>query len=85
MKIVRCIYPPAGKVIVEGIDLTGEDIKSPFTNYKSRLEIYNIHGELVCITNDREKIKKLKLNKGFYLLRETDMAGRVLNSNKIVF
>jgi hypothetical protein len=83
MKIVRCIYPPAGKVIVEGIDLTGEEIKNP--TYKSRLEIYNIHGELVCITNDREKIKKLKLNKGFYLLRETDMAGRVLNSNKIVF
>lgn len=52
---------------------------------KNRIELYNIQGELVCIANDRSKIMLLKLQKGFYLLREMDRTGKVIHCDKIEF
>jgi hypothetical protein len=86
MKLIRYIYPLTGKVIVESVSLRCpvKRESAPGT-HKNRIELYNIQGELVCITNDRSKIKLLKLQKGFYLLRETDRTGKVIHCDKIVF
>jgi hypothetical protein len=86
MELIRYIYPLSGKVVVESVSLQDSGIKeiAPETR-KNRIELYNIQGELVCITNDRSKIKLLKLQKGFYLLREMDRTGKVIHSDKIEF
>lgn len=86
MKLIRYIYPLTGKVVVESVSLQCPGItKSVPENHNNRIELYNIQGELVCITNDRSKIKLLKLQKGFYLLREMDLTGKVIHCDKIEF
>ncbi len=86
MRFISYIHPPAGKVTVEerippfkyqGI------IRSRVTG--NRIEIFNIHGDLLSVISDREKINQLKLQKGFYLLREKDMTGRIISTSKLVF
>ena len=84
MKLIRYIYPLTGKVIVERVSLPGSAIKEPaIVNRKNRIEIYNTQGELVSITTDRSKIRFLKLQKGFYLIREMDRTGKVIHSDKL--
>lgn len=86
MKLIRFIYPVSGKVTIHEqiFPLTaGKNYSATPAN--NRIEIYNVNGNLVCITNDRKKIRLLKLRKGFYLLREKDTAGRIINSRKLEF
>ncbi len=86
MKLVRCIYPPAGKVKVEEKNLPFSDnINSLLSVNRNRIEIFNIHGDLVYIVTDSKKIKQLKLQKGFYLIREKDISGTIIKSEKLVF
>jgi hypothetical protein len=85
MKIVRYIYPPDGRVRVEGKILPVSNpgiIRSAVTT--NRIEIFNIQGDLLSVIRDREKINRLKLQKGFYLLREKDLTGRIISSRKLV-
>ncbi|MFO7923545.1 MAG: T9SS type A sorting domain-containing protein [Bacteroidales bacterium] len=86
MKLIRFIYPVSGKVTIQekNFPLTARKNYSA-TPGNNRIEIYNAHGNLVCITNDRKNIGLLKLQKGFYLLREKDTAGRIVNSRKLEF
>lgn len=84
MKLIRYIYPLTGKVIVEKVSPPDSGIKETVTgSRKNRIEIYNSQGELVSITTDRTKIKFLKLQKGFYLLKEMDKTGKVIHSDKL--
>jgi hypothetical protein len=86
MKLIRYIYPLSGKVVVESMSLQCPvPTESGPGKHKNRIELYNIQGELVCIANDRSKIKLLKLQKGFYLLREMDRTGKVIHCDKIEF
>jgi hypothetical protein len=86
MKLIRYIYPLTGKVVVESVSLECPvQIESVPGTHRNRIELYNIQGELVCIANDRSKIKLLKLQKGFYLLREMDRTGKVIHCDKIEF
>jgi hypothetical protein len=85
MKLIRYIYPPDGQVLLESADLSSSGSIKSFPVRINRIEIYNIQGELVCICNSMAKIKLLKLQKGFYLLKKMDRRGRVITSNKIVF
>jgi hypothetical protein len=86
MKLLRCIYPLTGRIIVEEINPPFVRVKpSPTRPEKKRIEIYNVNGDLVSITSDRAQLKKLKLQEGFYLLREKDMNGRIISSGKLVF
>lgn len=52
---------------------------------KNKLEICNVHGNLICIINDKEMIKDLNLQAGFYLLREKDLTGKIIKSSKLIF
>ncbi len=86
MKLVRYIYPPDGKVRVEGKILPVSNQKILRSAGKTnRIEIFNIQGDLLSVITDREKINRLKLQKGFYLLREKDETGRIISSRKLVF
>jgi hypothetical protein len=86
MKLIRYIYPLTGKAVVENVSLCCPAQREPAPgHHKNRIELYNIQGELVCIANDRSKIKLLKLQKGFYLLREMDRTGKVIHCDKIEF
>lgn len=86
MRILRYIYPANGRVIAEEINVS-QIIRPPVTHETgtSRIEIYNNHGDLICIMNNRRKLGMLKLQRGFYLLRELDQKGRVIKSDKLVF
>ncbi len=86
MKFISYIHPPAGNVTVEERILpfkyhgiVGSRVKG------NRIEIFNINGDLLSVITDREKINQLKLQKGFYLLREKDMTGRIISKSKLVF
>ena len=86
MRLIRYIYPLDGRVRVEGKILPVSNqkiIRSAVTS--NRIEIFNIHGDLLSVITDREKINQLKLQKGFYLLREKDMTGRIISKSKLVF
>ena len=86
MRLIRYIHPIAGRVIVEERILPFKYqgiIRSGVTG--NRIEIFNIQGDLLSVITDREKINRLKLQKGFYLLREKDMTGRIISNSKLVF
>lgn len=86
MKFLRYIHSPCGKITIE----EEPSSLSPKTYSTSgticgRIEIYNIHGELVCVVTDKAMIRKLQLKKGFYLVREKDTNGVIVKSTKMVF
>ncbi len=85
MKLVRYIYPIEGRVIVKEEKITELRDRITKTNDRSgRIEIFNIHGDLVRIIRELKKIKMLNLQHGFYLIREKDINGRVIKSRKVI-
>jgi len=86
MRLIRYIHPPSGRVTIEekSILFSPQKIITEKAD-GNRIEIYNIQGDLVRVITDRNNIKLLKLQKGFYLLREKDITGRVISSSKLIF
>ncbi len=85
MKLVRYIYPIDGHITVEEEKVT--EPRGRITKPKGRsgrIEIFNIHGDLVRIIRELKKIKMLNLQHGFYLIREKDINGRVIKSRKVI-
>ncbi len=85
MKLVRYVYPIEGNVVVEEWNAAGNCKRSTkMKNISGRYEIFNIHGDMVTIARELKMIKMLNLQNGYYLIREKDINGRVVNSRKIV-
>ncbi|TVR70887.1 MAG: hypothetical protein EA408_10455 [Marinilabiliales bacterium] len=82
MKLVRYIYPTDGNIRIEEARITGVPGKKIICN---RIEIFNVHGNLVWVIRELKNLKLLKLQSGFYLVKEKDINGRVLNSRKVIF
>ncbi len=86
MKILRFTYPPSGRFSLEELPSGNyRSKKHAGTPEKVRIEIFNIHGEFVYIFNDREKVRNLKLPEGFYLVKEKNSKGDIINTEKLVF
>lgn len=86
MRLISYKYLPDGRVQVEEKKLPfSSETDCAQTAGKSRIEIFNIHGDLICIIPGKESLKLLKLQKGFYLLREVDHTGRIINRSKLAF
>ena len=86
MRVIRYIYPHHGRISIEKFSFHPSDHEVIITEKgKKRIEIYNLQGDLVRVIASREEIRMLNLQKGFYLLRETDVSGRVINNSKLVF
>lgn len=86
MKFLRYIHSPCGKITIEEeFPPFSRKPKSTSKTANNKIEIFNVHGELVCIVADKAMIKKLHLQKGFYLLREKDTNGVIVKSTKMVF
>jgi hypothetical protein len=85
MRVIRYIYPHHGRISIENIAFRPSDDEVILTECrKNRIEIYNLQGDLVRVIASRKEIRQLKLQKGFYLLRETDFSGRIINNSKLV-
>lgn len=86
MKFLRYIHSPCGKITIEEeFPPSSQKTSSTSKTVNNRIEIFNVHGDLVCIVADKAMIKKLHLQKGFYLVREKDTNGVIVKSTKMVF
>ncbi len=83
MRVIRYIYPHHGSISIENITFRPSDHEVIITG-RNRIEIYNLQGDLVRVIASRKEIRMLNLQKGFYLLRETDVSGRVITNSKLV-
>lgn len=86
MRLISYKYLPDGKVQIEEKKLPFSSLTGyTKTSGNSRIEIFNIQGDLICIIPGKECLKLLSLQEGFYLLREVDLAGRILSRSKLAF
>lgn len=85
MKLLRYIYPLSGINSKEKDSFPRLQIKeNPITDSNNnRFEIFNLHGEIICITR-KLKMNNLKLEKGFYLIKEKDENGKFIKSSKLI-
>lgn len=85
MKSLKSIYPQTG--IIQKSKQTIPSFKivknSKTESSNKRFEIFNIHGEIVCITRDLRR-NNLQLEKGFYLIKEKDQNGMFIKNSKLI-
>ncbi len=81
MKLVRYIYPTDGNFRIEETRIPGVPGEKIMCN---RIEIFNVHGDLVWIIRELKNLKFHKLQRGFYLVKEKDINGRVIKSSKVI-
>ncbi len=85
MKSLKSIYPLSGIIQKRKQTISGfQIVKRPKTESRNRrFEIFNIHGEIICITKELRR-NTLQLEKGFYLIKEKDQNGRFIKNSKLI-